>query len=95
MTSTSFVLTSPRCCAFGLHTRTTPELKGTVSWIAADQTEDKRTGASYYKVRIAVPRSEVARFMASRSFRECRSRPSSKPKAAPRSPICSSHSWTR
>ena len=34
---------------------------GKISWIAADQTEDKRTGASYYEVRIAVPRSELAR----------------------------------
>ena len=40
-----------RFSAFNL--RTTPELNGTVSWIAADQTEDQRTGASYYTVRIA------------------------------------------
>ena len=39
-----------RFSAFNL--RTTPELNGAVSWIAADQTEDQRTGA-YYTVRIA------------------------------------------
>ena len=43
------------------NTRTTPELMGKISWIAADQTEDKRSGASYYEVRIAVPQSELAR----------------------------------
>jgi HlyD family secretion protein len=40
---------------------TTPELNGTISWIAADQTEDKRTGELYYTVRIAVSDAEVAR----------------------------------
>ena len=34
--------------------RTTPELNGKVSWIAPDQTEDKRTGVSYFTIRIAV-----------------------------------------
>ena len=34
---------------------------GKVSWIAADQTEDQRTGSSYYTVRIGVPDAEVAR----------------------------------
>ena len=48
-----------RFSAFNL--RTTPELNGTISWIAADQTEDKRTGTAYYTVRIAVPDAEVAR----------------------------------
>jgi membrane fusion protein, type I secretion system len=48
-----------RFSAFNL--RTTPELNGTVSWIAADQTEDQRTGAAYYTVRIAVPEAEAAR----------------------------------
>jgi len=41
--------------------RTTPELEGTVSWLSADLTEDQRTGDAYYRVRIAVPESELAR----------------------------------
>ena len=48
-----------RFSAFNL--RTTPELNGAVSWIAADQTEDQRTGNAYYTVRIGVPAAEVAR----------------------------------
>jgi HlyD family secretion protein len=48
-----------RFSAFNL--RTTPELNGTISWIAADQTEDQRTGISYYTVRIAVSDQDVAR----------------------------------
>jgi HlyD family secretion protein len=49
-----------RFSAFNL--RTTPELNGRVSWIAADQSEDQRTGNAYYTVRIGVPDTEVARF---------------------------------
>jgi HlyD family secretion protein len=41
--------------------RTTPELKGTISWISADQTQDEHTGKSYYTVRIAVSDGEIAR----------------------------------
>jgi HlyD family secretion protein len=41
--------------------RTTPELNGKVSWIAPDQTEDKRTGVSYFTIRIAVSDAEIAR----------------------------------
>jgi HlyD family secretion protein len=48
-----------RFSAFNL--RTTPELHGTINWIAADQTEDQRTGISYYTVRIAVSNEEIAR----------------------------------
>jgi HlyD family secretion protein len=48
-----------RFSAFNM--RTTPQLNGIISWIAADQSEDQRTGTSYYTVRIAVPDSEVAR----------------------------------
>ena len=48
-----------RFSAFNL--RTTPELNGAVSWIAADQTEDQRTGVAYYTVRIAVPEAEAVR----------------------------------
>ena len=48
-----------RFSAFNL--RTTPELNGTISWIAADQTEDERTGETYYTVRIAVSDAEIER----------------------------------
>lgn len=39
--------------------RTTPELTGTVKLIAADLTEDKRTGLGYYSVRIGISESEL------------------------------------
>jgi HlyD family secretion protein len=39
--------------------RTTPELSGHVSRIAADLTVDERTGLSFYVVRIAVPHEEL------------------------------------
>lgn len=41
--------------------RTTPEIRGTVASIAADLTEDRRTGLSYYSVRITIPESELAK----------------------------------
>jgi len=41
--------------------RTTPELNGTVSRIAADTTTDQRTGQSYYLVRIGMPTEEIGR----------------------------------
>jgi HlyD family secretion protein len=41
--------------------RTTPEINGTVSRIAADTTTDQRTGASYYIVRIAMSADEIKR----------------------------------
>jgi HlyD family secretion protein len=41
--------------------RTTPELNGTVSRIAADTTTDQRTGQSYYLVRISMTADEVKR----------------------------------
>ena len=41
--------------------RTTPELTGEVSRIAADLTQDQKTGLSYYVVRITVPPQELAR----------------------------------
>ena len=40
-------------------TRTTPEIKGTVSQISADTTTDQRTGQSYYTVRIAMPTDAI------------------------------------
>lgn len=41
--------------------RTTPELDGRVSRIAADLTTDDKTGLSFYLVRIAVPHTELSR----------------------------------
>ncbi|WP_105425610.1 HlyD family type I secretion periplasmic adaptor subunit [Neorhizobium tomejilense] len=48
-----------RMSAFNL--RTTPELNGYVSRIAADLTVDERTGRSYYLVRISVPHEEISK----------------------------------
>ncbi len=45
-----------RMTAFNL--RTTPELNGFVSRIAADLTTDERSGQSYYLVRVAIPQAE-------------------------------------
>ena len=41
------------------NTRTTPEIKGTVSQVSADTTTDQRTGQSYYTVRIAMPTNAI------------------------------------
>jgi HlyD family secretion protein len=41
--------------------RTTPELNGTVTRVAADLTEDPRTGFSYYLVRLLLPADELLR----------------------------------
>jgi HlyD family secretion protein len=41
--------------------RTTPELNGVVSQIAADTTTDQRTGQTYYVTRVAIPPEELAR----------------------------------
>jgi HlyD family secretion protein len=41
--------------------RTTPEINGTVTRIAADTTNDQRTGQSYYLVRIAMTDEEIRR----------------------------------
>jgi HlyD family secretion protein len=41
--------------------RTTPELNGVVSQVAADTTTDQRTGQSYYITRIAMPADDLAR----------------------------------
>jgi HlyD family secretion protein len=48
-----------RFSAFNI--RTTPELNGTVSRVAADTTTDQRTGQSYYLVRIAMTEGEIKR----------------------------------
>ena len=41
--------------------RTTPELNGAVDVRSADVTQDAKSGASYYTVRITVPADEIAR----------------------------------
>ena len=41
--------------------RTTPELIGEVTRISADVTQDAKTGASFYTLRINAPESEIAR----------------------------------
>jgi HlyD family secretion protein len=41
--------------------RTTPEIAGTLTQIAADISTDQRTGQSYYVVRIAMRSDEVSR----------------------------------
>jgi HlyD family secretion protein len=43
------------------NSRTTPELNGEVAVVSADTTQDQRTGASYYTVRISVPPGEIAK----------------------------------
>ena len=48
-----------RFTAFNM--RTTPEIKGNVSFISADITQDQRTGISYYVTRITLEPTEVAR----------------------------------
>ena len=68
--------------------RTTPELKWNRQLDRADVTQDEHTGVFYFTVRIAVPEAELARLKASRSFRECRLRSSSRRAAARPSPTC-------
>ena len=41
--------------------RTTPELEGEVSRISADVSQDQKSGASFYTLRIKVPESEIER----------------------------------
>jgi HlyD family secretion protein len=41
--------------------RTTPELNGEVVRVSADVSEDQKSGAHYYTVRIGIPQSEIAR----------------------------------
>jgi HlyD family secretion protein len=43
------------------NSRTTPELNGQVSVISADVTQDQKTSANYYTIRIAVSPEEIAR----------------------------------
>jgi HlyD family secretion protein len=51
--------TSLRFSAF--NQRTTPQLNGSVSRISADVTQDQKSGASYYTIRISVPDDEIVR----------------------------------
>jgi HlyD family secretion protein len=46
--------------------RTTPELNGEVSRISADLTQDQKTGAAFYTVRIGLSEREIARLGALR-----------------------------
>jgi HlyD family secretion protein len=41
--------------------RTTPEINGNVSRIAADTSTDQRTGQTYYLVRISITADEIGR----------------------------------
>jgi HlyD family secretion protein len=41
--------------------RTTPEIVGVVGKISADVTQDPKTGAAFYVVRITMPSEEIAR----------------------------------
>jgi HlyD family secretion protein len=43
------------------NSRTTPELNGEVSVVSADVTQDQKSGANFYTIRIAVPPEEIAR----------------------------------
>ena len=43
------------------NSRTTPEVNGEVSVVSGDVTQDQRSGATYYTVRIFVPPDEIAR----------------------------------
>lgn len=44
-----------------LNQRTTPEIEGDVSLVSADLTQDQRTGAAYYTVRVSLKPQEVER----------------------------------
>jgi HlyD family secretion protein len=48
-----------RFTAFNM--RTTPELRGEVTRVAADITQDPKTGAAFYTVRVSLPDHELAR----------------------------------
>jgi HlyD family secretion protein len=41
--------------------RTTPELSGEVTRVSADTTQDQKTGATFYTVRIGLAEAEIAR----------------------------------
>ena len=62
-----------------LNQRTTPEIFGKVTRIAADATTDQRTGQTYYTIRIGMPPSEIVKLGDVGSCRACRSKPSCRP----------------
>lgn len=41
--------------------RTTPELKGLLTKVAADLTIDEKSGLGFYKARVVLPKEEVAK----------------------------------
>lgn len=41
--------------------RITPELRGVLTLVSADVTQDQRTGQSYYTIRVEIPNEEVAK----------------------------------
>ena len=41
--------------------RTTPEINGQLTRISSDITQDQKTGAAYYTIRVSVPEAELAR----------------------------------
>ena len=45
----------------GLAQRTTPEIDGTVSLVSADLSQDEKTGASYYMIRISLTENQISR----------------------------------
>ncbi len=59
--------------------RTTPELNGRVSRVAADVSEDKRTGSFYYLVRLGVTKDELGRLDGAKLIPGMRWKPSSAP----------------
>lgn len=63
--------------------RTTPEVDGTVSYVAADLTTDQKTGTTFYTARVAT-RPMPWRVWAAPSWSPaCRSRASSRPPTVP------------
>jgi HlyD family secretion protein len=45
----------------GLGQRTTPEIDGSVALVSADLSQDEKTGASYYMIRVSMPDEQVFR----------------------------------
>jgi HlyD family secretion protein len=45
----------------GLGQRTTPEIDGAVTLVSADLTQDEKSGASYYMIRVSLPDDQVAK----------------------------------
>jgi HlyD family secretion protein len=41
--------------------RTTPEFTGYVKNVSADTSQDQKTGATFYTVRVALPEAEIAK----------------------------------